>query len=311
MSYQPPRDLSYAPTGAQYQMGYGVPPTPPPVPPTGFPGGFSIDGSKQQLFGAIRARQTTDEIIPSIWIIILIILLLIELALVALFFIWTFPEIWDATTSSDVYDILFGLEGVAIMISLMVVSVIFYVLVGILAYKLVKRENEHYQRESQLRMGIISFLRAAAGSPEREAILASEIATMNSIHSQANMSERQREPILWMLAIILGFIFIPIIGIILGLYMFYFLMKTMYEHDCRWNTFAQQTLMAMSKLGYSVSVPLFRPALPNRSFAVYLILTIVTLGLFSLYWLYTLIKDPNDHFQNQWQFEDQLVNSIR
>lgn len=51
------------------------------------------------------------------------------------------------------------------------------------------------------------------------------------------------------------------------------------------------------------------PRLPDRSMILYVILTIFT-GIFALYWLYVLVKDPNDHFANQWRFEDSLVAAI-
>ena len=51
-------------------------------------------------------------------------------------------------------------------------------------------------------------------------------------------------------------------------------------------------------------------ALPSRSFVLYFILSIVTLGIFEFYWSYVLIKDFNEHFKAQWQFEDSLMSVI-
>lgn len=309
MSYQPPQQYSYPPASPTYPPTGAAPPAPPAPGPGPFPGGFSLEGAKQQVVGAIRARQTTDEIVSSIWVIVPVLFIIVSLAIGLTAVFWMFSSLGSGVV--DPFNILnTGSAWIALVIVSFAISILFYVLIGILSYKLVKRQNEHCQREAQLRMGMISFLKAAAGSPEREATIASEIATMNTIHSQSNMSERQREPVLWALAIILGFLFIPFIGVILGLYMFYFLMKTIYEHDSRWNTFAQQTQLAMNKLGYAIGAPPWIQAVPNRSFVVYLILSIITLGLFALYWLHTLVKDPNEHFKSQWYFEDQLVNSI-
>ena len=226
-------------------------------------------------------------------------------------------------------------------------STVAYIIFGILAHKLVNRQNEHYARESHLRTGIIYYLRAAAGSPEKEATIASELATMNSLQSQANMDEKQRTPIAWALIILLpsliavliaasfliavsidpvessdelenlipfillvstSWIFLLIV-FVLNMYMFYFLMKTMYEHDNRWNMFAQQTQFAMYKLGHQIGPPYWAP-LPNRSFVLYFIVMIF-ITPFIFYWWYVLIKDPNQHFKNQWYFEDQIVAALR
>jgi hypothetical protein len=51
--------------------------------------------------------------------------------------------------------------------------------------------------------------------------------------------------------------------------------------------------------------------LPERSFFIYLILTLLTCGLFLIYWYYVLIKDLNDHFGAQWQFEDQIAAQMK
>ena len=50
--------------------------------------------------------------------------------------------------------------------------------------------------------------------------------------------------------------------------------------------------------------------LPDRSFVLYLILTIITLGIFGIYWLYVLLKDPNEHFKHHILVEDRLLGQL-
>ena len=45
----------------------------------------------------------------------------------------------------------------------------------------------------------------------------------------------------------------------------------------------------------------------ERSFAVYIILSVVTLGFFWVYWVYVLLNDPNNHFRQQASIEDTLM----
>ena len=66
---------------------------------------------------------------------------------------------------------------------------------------------------------------------------------------------------------------------------------------------------ALSKLGFPAGRPFTIQRLPERSFALYLVLTIFT-GIFVYYWLYALVKDPNEHFKYQWEFEDNLTSSL-
>jgi hypothetical protein len=37
----------------------------------------------------------------------------------------------------------------------------------------------------------------------------------------------------------------------------------------------------------------------------------LTGGLFLIYWYYVLIKDLNEHFRAQWQFEDQIATQMK
>jgi len=41
-----------------------------------------------------------------------------------------------------------------------------------------------------------------------------------------------------------------------------------------------------------------------------LMLTIATMGLFGIYWIYILLKDPNEHFKYHIQVEKQLFDTL-
>ena len=66
----------------------------------------------------------------------------------------------------------------------------------------------------------------------------------------------------------------------------------------------------LDKCGIKFVVPRRVEALPERNFVLYLILTIITAGLFGIYWLYILLKDPNQHFMYHRQIEDQLLSAL-
>jgi len=66
----------------------------------------------------------------------------------------------------------------------------------------------------------------------------------------------------------------------------------------------------MNKLGINFSVPRRTEAMPDRSSVLYLILTIITAGLFGIYWVYVLLKDPIEHFKYHIQAESQLLSAL-
>ena len=43
----------------------------------------------------------------------------------------------------------------------------------------------------------------------------------------------------------------------------------------------------------------------------FLLLSIVTCGIYGLYWMYVMIKDLNDHFMAQVAWEDFLLTALR
>jgi len=243
-------------------------------------GGTGPDAARGQVEQAVRARAQSDKILSPVWILIpiLAVLLALSLAFVGFFFS---PAL-----------------GFALFVPAIFVPTI---LVAILIYYLINRMSEHFKRESQLRRGIIQYLWARAEQEGKGPSIASELATMQTVHAEADANDVPKSAVLWtILAVIVPFV---------NLYVLYFLTKYPYEHDARWRAFSQQAQGAGSKLGLVTVAPTWK-ALERRSFFVYLILTIITLGIFGFYWYYVLIEDPNTHFRAHAQFEDVFLQAI-
>jgi hypothetical protein len=189
--------------------------------------------------------------------------------------------------------------GIFGFVAAVVVALILFVLPW---YKLIRRLNDHFRRDRMLRDGLINYVRGLATERGMEAKMSTELATMTSIHSEANGEEDEKSAVLWIILSIISF------GL-LGLYVWYFLTKDPHKHDVRQLAFMQQVQSAFSKLEKTVVFPFWK-SLPGRSFFLYLVLTWLTGGLFGLYWNYVLITDFNDHFRAQWQVEDQLLANL-
>src|SRR5512136_11559 len=139
--------------------------------------GFHLEGAKQQLLGAIHARTITDKQLPIIWILIPVLVYLVGFVVVmTIAFIQAFEFVMRFTDPSYLPTVneIFAALGLTIAASI-IWTITTYILFAVLTYRLVDRQNEHFEREMHLRMGILSFLRAAAGSPEKEATISAEI----------------------------------------------------------------------------------------------------------------------------------------
>ena len=104
---------------------------------------------------------------------------------------------------------------------------------------------------------------------------------------------------------------IAIIGIIFLMYSQAFLTKDAQEHDERQRAFNQQYMTGVAKAGKPGDAAFIWQPLPRRDVTIYVILTILTLGLFLPYWWYVNIVDMNTHMANQWNFENALIQRIQ
>jgi ABC-type multidrug transport system fused ATPase/permease subunit len=93
-------------------------------------------------------------------------------------------------------------------------------------------------------------------------------------------------------------------------YVDYRLMKDFYKHERREDHFWENVDKALNTCGIREPLPRRTKILPDRSFALYLMLSIVTLGMFSIYWDYVLINDPNEHFKYHILAEDHLLHQL-
>lgn len=246
---------------------------------------------KNLISEAIRIRRETDDIMSALWILSP---LLGFVAFIAIVFGGL--AIAGVSSGSSTGALAGGLAGI-------VLGIIVYIILWLLPwYKLIRRRTEHFKRDRILREGLISYIRGAASERGIEGQMTTELATMTTVHSEANGEEDEKSPMLWIILSIITF------GLI-GLYVSYFLTKDPHNHDVRQLAFMQEVQSSFSKLQKTIVFPFWK-AMTGRSFFLYLILTWLTFGLFALYWNYVLITDFNQHFKAQWQIEDQLVTNL-
>jgi len=246
---------------------------------------------KNLISEAIRIRRETDDIMSGLWILSP---LLGSVAFIAILFGGAF--IAGASSGSRVGALAGGFVG-------LILGTIVYIILALLPwYKLIRRRSEHFKRDRILREGLISYIRGAASERGIEGQMNTELATMSTVHSESNGEEDEKSAMLWIILSVITF------GL-LGLYVSYFLTKDPHHHDIRQLAFMQQVQSAFSKFQKTIVFPFWK-AIPDRSFFLYLILSVLTFGLFALYWNYVLISDFNQHFRAQWQIEDQLVPNL-
>jgi hypothetical protein len=131
-----------------------------------------------------------------------------------------------------------------------------------------------------------------------------------AVAREAERDEGERSAVLFAFLVFLyGLPYVGLVGFISLLYSFYFLQRDWRLHDEREYRFFQEIVSACGPLGVPSSLS-HTKGIPKRSTALYIVGAIFTLGIFVIYWVYTLINDPNYHLSEQAQSEDNMLSGL-
>jgi hypothetical protein len=173
-------------------------------------------------------------------------------------------------------------------------------------YKLIERQQEHFKRIGRFNDDLFKVINERAdevGKAEEVRREVDELRTLNDEYQRLQRG-KERNPALWTILSVVTF------GI-LFFYVLYFLNDDLLKHQRAEAEYIEKASVALNKLGIGSHPVVVEQVVPDRSFPLYLFLTVITLGLFELYWAYVRIKDGNDHFDEHERFEDQLMALIR
>ena len=160
-------------------------------------------------------------------------------------------------------------------------------------YLWVKRRDDHFMRSHKLFKTVLNIL-------ETLDIKDSELAIIREKVDEMEQRERPRSPALWAI--------LYIVFNIIWFYIAHFLNKDFVEHEMREMSIVRNLSRIMERRGVRLREP--ERSVPERSTLLYVILTIVTLGIFVLYWVYTLTNDANKHFIQHRMYERELIDSL-
>ena len=81
------------------------------------------------------------------------------------------------------------------------------------------------------------------------------------------------------------------------------------EHEKRFVTFSDAFSDAMARCGIRING--YEPVIGFRPFWPFLVLSIVTVGIFFIYWLYLSMIDMDRHLEQQWVFENDVMMALK
>lgn len=167
-------------------------------------------------------------------------------------------------------------------------------------YKLLERREQHFERMISLRDSLVRELQVRAEGHGRAVEFQRDLAELSELNRAAAARDRRGEkaPAPWVaLGVLTG---------VTNLYVYHFLNDDFCAHEANENAFRQKASTVMEGLG--LSQPDFPPAgrMPRRRFSRLLAITLLTFGIYGVFWWYTLITDPDAHFDDHAVWEEQL-----
>ncbi len=186
--------------------------------------------------------------------------------------------------------------GTAIVLGIVTCGIYwFYVL-----YKILERHEQHFERMVSFRTHLIAVLKEKAEAAGKTADVAQEMSELEGMDLDATTRDRngEKSPVLWLVLSI-------VVGVVVY-YVYYFLNDDFRSHEANENAFMLKASEVMNKIGITENQIVTPMVLPERNFVTYIILSIVTCGIYGIYWMYTLIKDPNEHFDGHAMWEEQV-----
>lgn len=174
----------------------------------------------------------------------------------------------------------------------------------VIEYQLIQRRNRHAARQHELVRALVHCFQDMAEEAQNERL--SEVAQRAEwLSNSAAVRERERDAWLW------G-VLLPLVT--LGVSCFYnrWFLNDDYHHHAAIQGELLPVLSEGLRMATGRSVALHDPgSIPRRGFWEYVLLTVITLGVFWFYWQYVLFEDLNEHFRRHQIFEDQIVGHLR
>jgi phosphate/sulfate permease len=232
-------------------------------------------------------RSQTDRRISTAWVLLPIVAFLLAISVSVVY------GLAVLSASSTVSTILGGFILIAgVGLASEVLFLYFF-------YMLIRRRNQHFLRQQRLFSDLVTTLRAVA--IKKSMNIDPMLGSIDNTLRQTQAEETEKSAVLWVLLML-----VPLVSIVAMLYVLYFLTTDFPKHERREDGMLSDVERALALTGVQFIFHRNDP-IPQRSFALYLIITIITVGIFGLYWEYVLIKDPNNHFANHAAYEPQLI----
>lgn len=171
-------------------------------------------------------------------------------------------------------------------------------------YQLVRRSRDHNAR----RLELLDAATALAWQQAEARGLSSELQpNFNRIAAELGVLRQQaaqfRDPTVWMLLSILGGVVHIILYILLD--------GDLVDHDRAEGAVEHELSVIYTRLGASIPAPDPSRMKERHNYVGRVVATLLTCGIYALWWQYNIMVEANDHYDHNWRWEDALASSVQ
>ena len=259
----------------------------------------------------------SDRQMSAAWIMVplfqILSIVILVITIIAIVFSGILSGVGPTTSGS-----VFALAAiVGLLVIFLFVSFVLSIFFAVMLYRLVSRRNNHFARQLFIYEDLEGTAKELAAKKGIDVSLSLD--NLRRLKREAQSDEISRDAALWSVILVFaagfsipslafnGFAGVSLIAVFAQYYVYYFLMKDWFRHERREDIFVYELARLFAAVGINLNLPRRSLPTPDRSFVVYLVLTIVTLGFFGVYWVYVLLTDPNNHLQYQAMVEDTIM----
>jgi hypothetical protein len=246
----------------------------------------------------VRRRSASDRRMGYVWMLAPILPIIVGIALI---FSIVGIIVSNLPNLQSIQGATSAVPAVAAILSLYFLGIAAFYLIllidSVSVYYLFDRRNKHFRRQQQLFVALSEYFMTRS-NPHVDSVSA-----LSDMAEDLAIDEENRPASIWA---ILNLFVSPVVGLIAA----YILTQDLGKHEERQQNYQTALQSELAQEGVTVQA-LPQSRIHKRDPLLFLILTAITGGLFWIYWFYTLLKDYNEHFQDQASFEDQVLISLK
>jgi len=179
-------------------------------------------------------------------------------------------------------------------------------------YQLLRRMRDHNSRRLDVLDAANAYAWDVAGQRGLQAELRPNFERASAgLESLRRVGTQMREPAIWLVILIAASWLTYIGGLVVYFIVYCGLDASLIKHDSAEGGIEDELSIIYARLGQPVPQPDPTRVKGPHNYAGRIVASIFSLGFYNLWWTYNLMKEPNQHFEINWAWEDSLARAAQ